>query len=488
MGIDNGTIKEKRQNVTEAIRDYKYYMRGDVMQFNFAEVFLSPYILMFLAIITGLAFGKIRFGKFSFGISGALFTGLVIGWIAFRYASGVDPSSSGFKAAESLLSTGVVSSNFFDMFLILFVAAVGLLAAKDMGIVLKKYGAKFVLLGIIITFTSAAVTYAATFFSEDSNEYEVSGVYTGALTSSPGLAAAIETAKGHATEKTIAYGSMSADEKIKFLKMAGIEENDIPKNVEDFKITDDIKNQFITNAEASIGAGHAIGYPFGVFIVILAVNFFPTIFKIDVEKERINYRKELEEAKRTIKIKEIEEAKFDMLGFIIACTFGYLIGNVNIYLPLIGYFSLGSTGGVLIGSLIVGYIGEIGKIKFRMDGKILGVIRDVSLVFFLAIVGLRYGYKAIDALVGSGIYLAVISLVVGVVGMMIGFLIGRYVLKINWLMLSGAICGGMTSTPGLGAAIEAAGSDDPAAGYGATYPFALLGMVIFTIMLHKLPM
>ena len=55
-------------------------------------------------------------------------------------------------------------------------------------------------------------------------------------------------------------------------------------------------------------------------------------------------------------------------------------------------------------------------------------------------------------------------------------------------MLAGAICSGMTSTPGLGATVEAVGSDDPAAGYGATYPFALLGMVIFTIILHNLPM
>jgi len=30
--------------------------------------------------------------------------------------------------------------------------------------------------------------------------------------------------------------------------------------------------------------------------------------------------------------------------------------------------------------------------------------------------------------------------------------------------------------------------DEPATGYGATYPFALLGMVIFTIILHNLPM
>lgn len=457
------------------------------MSFDFASVFLSQFILMFLAIVTGLLFGKIKFGKFRFGISGALFTGLLIGWGAFKYAASVPEGAAAFKASQKLLSVGVVSSDFFNIFLILFVCAVGLLAAKDMGIVLKKYGLKFVILGMVITFTSAGATYAATFFSKDANPYEVSGVYTGALTSSPGLAAAIETAKGHATERSKEYDKMNTEEKKKFLQMAGVE--NIPEDIEAFQLTDEIKQQYITNAEASIGAGHAIGYPFGVLIVILAVNFFPTIFKIDVEKEKLQYKKELDDARKSSNTgKEIKESKFDILGFVIACTFGYIIGNINIYLPFIGYFSLGSTGGVLIGALVLGYIGKIGNISFRMDSKVLGVIRDIALAFFLAIVGLRYGYKAVDALVGAGAYLGVVSLVVGVVGMLIGFFLGKYVLKINWPMLSGAICGGMTSTPGLGAAVEALGSDEPAAGYGATYPFALLGMVIFTIILHKLPM
>lgn len=457
------------------------------MSFDFASVFLSQFILMFLAIVTGLLFGKIKFGKFRFGISGALFTGLLIGWGTFKYAASVPEGAAAFKASQKLLSVGVVSSDFFNIFLILFVCAVGLLAAKDMGIVLKKYGLKFVILGMVITFTSAGATYAATFFSKDANPYEVSGVYTGALTSSPGLAAAIETAKGHATERTKEYDKMNTEEKKKFLQMAGVE--NIPEDIEAFQLTDEIKQQYITNAEASIGAGHAIGYPFGVLIVILAVNFFPIIFKIDVEKEKLQYKKELDDARKSSNTgKEIKESKFDILGFVIACTFGYIIGNINIYLPFIGYFSLGSTGGVLIGALVLGYIGKIGNISFRMDSKVLGVIRDIALAFFLAIVGLRYGYKAVDALVGAGAYLGVVSLVVGVVGMLIGFFLGKYVLKINWPMLSGAICGGMTSTPGLGAAVEALGSDEPAAGYGATYPFALLGMVIFTIILHKLPM
>jgi putative transport protein len=451
---------------------------------------------MFLAIATGLIFGKIRFGKFNFGISGALFTGLVIGWVAFKYANSVTEASSAYESAQKLLSVGVVSEGFFTIFLILFVASIGLLAAKDMGVVLKKYGVKFVILGLLITFISAMTTYGATLFSDDSNPYEVSGVYTGALTSSPGLAAALETAKGHAIEKSEEYETMTPEQKAKYLNMAGIEKGDGSDAVavfnatdaESFQMTDEIKDQFIKNAQASIGAGHAIGYPFGVLIVILAVNFFPAMFKIDVEKERKDFKREMEEARQSAGGRQIEETKFNILGFTIACLFGYIVGSINIYLPVIGYVGLGSTGGVLIGSLILGYIGKIGNINFRMDSKTLGVIRDIGLVFFLAIVGLRYGYKAIDALVGAGALLGLISTVVGVVGMLIGFIIGKYVLKINWIMLSGAICGGMTSTPGLGAAVEAIGSDDPAAGYGATYPFALLGMVIFTIMLHKLPM
>lgn len=119
-----------------------------------------------------------------------------------------------------------------------------------------------------------------------------------------------------------------------------------------------------------------------------------------------------------------------------------------------------------------------------MDSYFLSVLRQISLAFFLSIVGLRNGYAVFAALNESGVGLALSALIIGTASMAVGFLIGRYVFKINWIMLSGAICGGMTSTPGLGAAIDAAESDDPAAGYGATYPFALLGMVLFTLMLN----
>ncbi|WP_430884761.1 hypothetical protein [Fusibacter sp. JL216-2] len=458
------------------------------MKFAFAAWLMNPFVLMFIAVATGLIFGKIRFGKFNFGISGTLFTGLILGWAIMRYGAGFVEGDSGYSAAQSMIKAGVIDKNFFYLFLILFVAAVGLLAAKDIGAVLKKYGAKFVILGFVITLLGAATTYGCTMLMNGANPYEVSGVYTGALTSSPGLAAAIETARAHATGKVEEYPSMDVEDKEKLLNILGVE-GLTPENTPE--LNEEQADLFIKTAEAGIGVGHAIGYPFGVLIVIIAVNFFPKIFGMDVEAEQRLFKKEMEEAKNMASGgKQIEEVSFDLLAFIVACLFGYTIGKIKINLTMIGlgYFSLGSTGGVLVGALVLGHIGKIGSMTFRMNSKVLGVVRQLSLAFFLAIVGLRYGFKVFESLMGSGAVLALVSLAIGIVAMMIGFFIGRYVFKINWIMLSGAICGGMTSTPGLGAAVDAVGSDDPAAGYGATYPFALLGMVIFTIILHRLPM
>lgn len=456
------------------------------MSFNYAGWLMDPFVLMFITVMTGLLFGRIKFGKFNFGISGALFTGLIIGWFIYGYAGRISPDEKSYKAAQKLISLGVIDNGFFTMFLVLFVVSVGLLAAKDLNIVIKKYGAKFILLGLLITFVGAASTYCMTLLLENANPYEVSGVYTGALTSSPGLAAAIETAHVQAAKRVENYNPLNTDEKVKIISI--IDKDLDPSTVT--ALTENQKKQFVKNAEAGVGTGYAITYAFGVIIVIFAVTFFPIIFKIDLEAEKKAFSREMSEARASSARKEIEEVDFDLVGFIIACLFGYSIGLIVIKLSAIGFkdFTLSATGGALIGSLILGYIGKIRFVCFRMNSKILGVIRQLSLAFFLAIVGLKYGYKVFEALAASGAYLVIVSLVVGLSAIMAGFIVGRYVFKINWIMLSGAICGGMTSTPGLGAAIDAVGSDDPAAGYGATYPFALLGMVLFTIILYILPM
>jgi len=454
------------------------------MHFNFAEWIMNPFVLMMITIFLGMCFGKIKFGKFTFGVSGCLFVGLVIGWWVYRFANTFSNTTPGYYVALQLIKSGVVDKGFFTLFLILFIAAVGLLAAKDIGIIIKKYGSKFIILGFLITFIGAISTYGMALILPGLNPYEVTGVYTGALTSSPGLAAALESAREHAAQLTEDYDSLSESKKQEIQHFLNISQ----KTGDADSLTEEQKSKYMKNAEAGIGIGHSVGYPFGVLIVILAVNFLPIIFKIDVEKERAIFSREINENRMSSSInRDQATVRFDLAAFIVACFLGYTLGKLKFDLGPLGNVGLGSTGGVLLSSLILGHIGKIGILHFRMDNKILGVIREISLAFFLAIVGLRYGFYAFTALSGSGIYLVLTSLVVGFLAITIGYLIGRYVFKINWILLSGALCGGMTSTPGLGAAIEAVGSDEPAAGYGAIYPFALLGMVIFSIILHNLP-
>ena len=420
------------------------------MKFDLISFLTNPFVPMFLATVTGLLLGKIKIGKFSFGQSGGLFTGIFIGWLLYsKYCVKfmLDPNnlSKGLikgapKYAVEYLANGVVSSSFFTFTLILFIAAVGLLAAKDLAKVVRKYGARFIVLGAIITGTGALMVYLATLVFHGQNHFALAGVYTGALTSSPGLAAALEA--------TAKYGK---------------------------------------EAQAQVGLGHAIGYAPGVLMIIVVMNFFPVIFRIDLEKEKERFKLEMGTYdKKEVKEKNIKEVGMDVVSFITVCLVGYFVGSINIYLPFVKWFSLGATGGVLIMSLVLGHIGKIGPLTFRMNTGVLSAIRDISLSLFLAIVGLEYGYQTISALGGSGATLALISFGAGLIAMTVGYLVGRYIFKMNWIILAGAMCGGATSTPGLGAAIDSTKTDEVAAGYGATYPFALLCKVIFVIILHMI--
>jgi len=128
------------------------------MQFNFAVWIMNSFVLMMITVFLGMLFGKIKFGKLTFGVSGCLFVGLVIGWRVYKLASAFPKNELGYNTALQLIKSGVIDKNFFTLFLILFIAAVGLFAVKDIGIIIKKYGSKFIVLGFLVTFIGAVTT------------------------------------------------------------------------------------------------------------------------------------------------------------------------------------------------------------------------------------------------------------------------------------------------------------------------------------------
>ena len=70
--------------------------------------------------------------------------------------------------------------------------------------------------------------------------------------------------------------------------------------------------------------------------------------------------------------------------------------------------------------------------------------------------------------------------------MVIGYFFAVKVLKLNLLNALSAITGGMTSTPALGTLISVAGSEEVASAYAATYPFALICVVLATQFINIL--
>ena len=65
-----------------------------------------------------------------------------------------------------------------------------------------------------------------------------------------------------------------------------------------------------------------------------------------------------------------------------------------------------------------------------------------------------------------------------IVPMIVGYVLGKYVFKLSVFNNLGSITGGMTSTPALGTLIATAGTDEVAAAYAATYPLALVAIVL----------
>ena len=74
--------------------------------------------------------------------------------------------------------------------------------------------------------------------------------------------------------------------------------------------------------------------------------------------------------------------------------------------------------------------------------------------------------------------LFVYGAIMTIVPMVLGYIVARYILKLSLLNNLGSLTGGMTSTPALGTLIQVSGTADVASAYAATYPIALVVVVL----------
>ena len=78
------------------------------------------------------------------------------------------------------------------------------------------------------------------------------------------------------------------------LQVLHLDEKYASLKAEDIKeFTPQMEEDYVNQATGQVGIGHAVGYPFGVIIVILAVNFLNVVFRFDVEEEKKAYEEKL---------------------------------------------------------------------------------------------------------------------------------------------------------------------------------------------------
>ena len=478
----------------------------------------------------GYLLGRVTIKGVNLGTAGVFIVALIFGCFFFNPIDSMFPGLANTAIAEwwpnlSEQLPGYVSNGLKiveNIGLMLFVTAVGFIAGPKFFGNLKKNFKTFILLGVVIIISGALVCAGCIginrIFSTDTEGEQTAtatGLFAGALTSTPAFSASKDAAKNdaeaeiNAIRDTLKAGGQEALDAL--AKVTSIDDlTDAEKAIifsgcndptidtvlgrsltQDEYIDAKIVKYAQENYEARVTVGNGIAYLFGVVGVVLFVQLMPKFLRANMEEERKKLQEsaagapkanaegdDVPDADAKPKKKLLEIDPFGFAPFALAILCGVLIGSIKI-----GNFSLTTTGGCLLMSLIFGHFGHAGPVNIMPTTPTLKVFRELGLMLFLIGAGIAGGAKFV-ALFEPVYFLYGVAMTL--LPMVAGFLVAKLLLKMNLLNSLGSITGGMTSTPALGTLINVSGTEDVATAYAATYPVALIAVVLcsqFIIML-----
>jgi putative transport protein NTHI0043 len=165
-----------------------------------------------------------------------------------------------------------------------------------------------------------------------------------------------------------------------------------------------------------------------------------------------------------------------MLPVFIGIGLGVLVGSIPFYIP--GFpvaLKLGLAGGPLVVALILARIGTIGKLYWFMPPSANLALREIGIVLFLAVVGLKSGASFFDTLLnGSGLEWMGYGIFITFIPLMITGILARLYGKLNYLTICGLLAGSMTDPPALAFANEIKEDNGAAAlSYATVYPLVM---------------
>ena len=377
-------------------------------------------LCLFAVVAVGYLLGRISIKGISLGTAGVFIVALLFGCLFYQNLSDALTVSGQTYVKEALK----IVENIGLMF---FVTAVGFIAGPGFVSNFKKNFKSYILLGLIIILGGGLTCVACILIGRNFTDLDnasltamMVGLLSGALTSTPAFSAA---------KDTVASG-----------------------------------------LDSVVSTGYGIAYLFGVVGVVLFVQLVPKIMGVNVEEERRKITATDTGKKNVYNGKLVDMDEFGFMPLALAVFIGVIVGGLKF-----GSFSLTTTGGCLLTGLLFGHFLHIGPVNLMPKSTTLKAMRELGLVFFLMGAGISGGSRFVELF--QPVYF-LYGMAMTVFPMIIGFLVAKYVLKLPLFNNLGSITGGMTSTPALGTLIHVTGTEDVASAYAATYPIALIAVVL----------
>jgi putative transport protein len=174
-------------------------------------------------------------------------------------------------------------------------------------------------------------------------------------------------------------------------------------------------------------------------------------------------------------IRPSDATDFVVVG--LAIFAGVLLGSA-LYLPIGGTkVFLGTSVGTLLAGIFTGYLRTVRPLFGQVPDGAVTFMQSLGLSGFVAMIGLGAGPEFIPAFKEAGIGLLIGGMFVTLVPQLVGLYVGRFVLKVNPILLLGGLAGAQTFTPGLAAVQEKSGSPIAVLGYTGAVP---VGHVLLT--------
>jgi putative transport protein len=182
---------------------------------------------------------------------------------------------------------------------------------------------------------------------------------------------------------------------------------------------------------------------------------------------------------------EANPVETDMMTFAFGVALGAALGLLSTAvggIPL----TLGMAGGLLLVGIAAGWLNSTHPTVGRFPDAARWVLMEFGLVVFIAGVGLNAGGGILDTLRHQGLGLIIAAAAVAALPLTLGYVFGRRVLKLDAVLLLGALTGAMTSGPALNLVTKEAQSSLPTLGYTGTYALASILLTLAGTLLMQL--